>query len=70
MEPTDEQHLEQMSKKSASETLAMIRHVRGRKRELYRKSPNSPRPRKAGQVKSKVKSMLIIFFDIKSRQTD
>jgi hypothetical protein len=28
-------------------------------------SPNSPRPKKARQVKSKVKSMLIIFFDIK-----
>jgi hypothetical protein len=29
------------------------------------KSPNSPRPKKVRQVKSKVKSMLIIFFDIK-----
>jgi histone-lysine N-methyltransferase SETMAR len=29
------------------------------------KSPNSPRPKKARQVKSKVKSMLIIFFNIK-----
>jgi hypothetical protein len=29
------------------------------------KSPNSPRPKKERQVKSKVKSMLIIFFDIK-----
>jgi hypothetical protein len=28
-------------------------------------SPNSPRLKKARQVKSKVKSMLIIFFDIK-----
>jgi hypothetical protein len=28
-------------------------------------SPNSPRPKAARQVKSKVKSMLIIFFDIK-----
>jgi hypothetical protein len=27
--------------------------------------PNSPRQKKARQVKSKVKSMLIIFFDIK-----
>jgi hypothetical protein len=29
------------------------------------KSPNSLRPKKARQVKSKVKSMFIIFFDIK-----
>jgi hypothetical protein len=29
------------------------------------KSPNSPRPKKARQMKSKVKSMLISFFDIK-----
>jgi histone-lysine N-methyltransferase SETMAR len=28
-------------------------------------SPNSPRPKKARQVRSKVKSMLIIYFDIK-----
>jgi hypothetical protein len=28
-------------------------------------SPTSPRPKKARQVKSKVKSMLIIFYDIK-----
>jgi histone-lysine N-methyltransferase SETMAR len=29
------------------------------------KSPNSPRPKMARQVKSKVKSLLIVFFDIK-----
>jgi hypothetical protein len=29
------------------------------------KSPNSPRPKKARQIKSKVKGMIIIFFDIK-----
>jgi histone-lysine N-methyltransferase SETMAR len=29
------------------------------------KSPNSPRLKKVRQVKSKVKTMLIIFFDIK-----
>jgi hypothetical protein len=39
--------------------------VRGRKHERYTESPNLPRPRKERQVKSKVKSMLIIFFDIK-----
>jgi hypothetical protein len=29
------------------------------------KCPNSPRAKKVRQVKSKVKSMLVIFFDIK-----
>jgi transposase len=29
------------------------------------KSPNSPKPKEAKHVKSKIKSMLIIFFDIK-----
>jgi hypothetical protein len=29
------------------------------------KIPNSPRPNKAGQAKSKVRSMFSIFFDIK-----
>jgi histone-lysine N-methyltransferase SETMAR len=29
------------------------------------RTPNSPRPKKARQVKSKVRSMLIIFFGIK-----
>lgn len=29
------------------------------------KSPESPRPKKCGQVKSNVKSMLIVFFDMK-----
>jgi hypothetical protein len=28
------------------------------------KIPNSPRPKRSRQVKSKVKSMLIVFFDI------
>jgi hypothetical protein len=36
--------------------------VWGRKHEPYKESPNSPRPKKASQVNSKVKSMLIIFF--------
>jgi hypothetical protein len=39
--------------------------VAGRKHEPYTESPNPPRPKMARQVKSKVKSMLIIFFDIK-----
>jgi hypothetical protein len=32
---------------------------------MYTGSSNSPRPIKLRQVKSKAKSMLIIFFDIK-----
>jgi hypothetical protein len=39
--------------------------VQGRKHEPYMKGPNSPRPKDARQVRSKVKSMLIIFVDIK-----
>jgi hypothetical protein len=39
--------------------------VRGKKRDPYTESPNSLRQIKARQVKSKLKSMLIIFFDIK-----
>jgi hypothetical protein len=35
-----------------------------RKHELYKESPNSPKLKKARRVKSEVKSMLIIFFDI------
>jgi hypothetical protein len=38
--------------------------VRGRKHEPYTVCPNSPRPKKARQVKSQTKSMFIIFFDI------
>jgi hypothetical protein len=41
------------------------RRCRGRKHEPYPESPNSPRPKKARQLKSEVKSMIIIFFDIK-----
>jgi hypothetical protein len=36
----------------------------GRNYKPYEESPNSPRPKKVRKVKSKVKSMLIIFFDI------
>jgi hypothetical protein len=45
-------------KKWELETLAMIFH--GRKHEPYMESPNSAR-----QLNSKVKSMIIILFDIK-----
>jgi hypothetical protein len=44
----------------------MIRKVfKRRNHEPYMESPNSLRLKKARQVKSKVKIMLIIFFDIK-----
>jgi hypothetical protein len=36
-----------------------------RNHKPYAESPNLPKPKKPRQVKSKVKSMLIIFFDIK-----
>jgi hypothetical protein len=39
--------------------------VRGSKHESYTGSPNSPRTEMARQVKSEVKSVLIIFFYIK-----
>jgi hypothetical protein len=39
--------------------------VRGRRLEPYMESPKSPRPKMGRYVKSKVKSMLIISFDIK-----
>jgi hypothetical protein len=39
--------------------------VRGRKHEQYTESLNSPRPKKARQVKNKVKSIAHHFFDIK-----
>jgi hypothetical protein len=53
-----------------SVTLAAIRQTFGeesmsRARVLEWKCPNSPRPKKARKVKSKVKSMLVISFDIK-----
>jgi hypothetical protein len=38
--------------------------IRIRKHEPYTESPNSPGPKKARHVGSKVKSMLIIFFNI------
>jgi hypothetical protein len=43
--------------------------TRGRKHEPYTGSTNSTRPKMVRQVKSKVKSMLIIFFGIKGLLT-
>jgi hypothetical protein len=40
-------------------------NYQGRRHEPYTEIPNSPRPKMVRQVKSKVKSMLITFFDIK-----
>jgi hypothetical protein len=41
--------------------------MRGRNHEPYMRSKNSPRPKKARQVKGKFKkSILITFFDIKA----
>jgi hypothetical protein len=52
--------------KSATETLAMIKQAFGEESMSHAwKSPNSLRPEKVRQVKSKVKNMIIIFFDIK-----
>jgi hypothetical protein len=42
-----------------TETPAMI------KQAVKEESPNSARPKKARQVKSKIKSMVIILFEIK-----
>jgi hypothetical protein len=39
--------------------------VRRRKHDPYTESPNSPRPIKVRQVKYKVKSMFISFYNIK-----
>jgi hypothetical protein len=59
MDPTKEQHqILCKSQKSATETLPMIRQAFGEE------SSNSPRPKEARQ-EIKVKSMIIIFFDIK-----
>jgi hypothetical protein len=38
--------------------------IQRKKHEPYMESPNSPRLKKAEQVKIKVKRMFIIFFDI------
>jgi hypothetical protein len=51
--------------KGLTETCAKIRQEE-RKRGRYTESSNSPRPKKGRQMKSKVKSMLIAFFDMKA----
>jgi hypothetical protein len=62
MDPTKEQHqiLYKSRKKCDRDPGIDYTSVRGRKHKTYMESPNLPR-----QVKSKVKSMLIIFLDIK-----
>jgi hypothetical protein len=57
------------SQKSVTETLAMIRQAFREESQSHIKvfewkSPNSPRLKNVRLVKSKVKRMLIIFFDI------
>jgi hypothetical protein len=39
--------------------------IQGRKNEPYTESPNSPIPKRARQVISEDKSMIITFYDIK-----
>jgi hypothetical protein len=64
-DPTKEQHQILCKSKTKCDPSNDWTSVRGRKQETYMESPKSPRPKKARQVKSKVKSMLIILFDIK-----
>jgi hypothetical protein len=51
------------SGKSATDTLAMIIQAFGK--ESITESSKSPKPKKARHLKSKLKSMLIILFDMK-----
>jgi hypothetical protein len=67
MDPTKEQHqiLCKSLKKCDGDHGNDYINIWGRKYELYMESPNSLRPRKVRQVKSKFKSILIVFFDTK-----
>jgi hypothetical protein len=70
MDSTKEQHqILCKSRKNATENLAMTRQALGKKALAVRGCLNrmfgSGQTEKARQVKIKVKSMLIIFFDIK-----
>jgi hypothetical protein len=67
MDPTKEQHqiLLKFREKCDGDRGNDWKRVRGRKHELYMESTNSPILKKSSLVKNKVKSMLIIFFDIK-----
>jgi hypothetical protein len=66
-DPTKEQHqiLCKSRKKCDGDASNDQTSVRRRKPEPYTERQNFPRPKKVRQAKSKVKSMLIIFFDIK-----
>jgi hypothetical protein len=67
MDPTKEQHkmLSKFWKRCDGNPDNDNTSVRGKKPETYTERPKSPRPKKARHVKSKVKSMVIILFDIK-----
>jgi hypothetical protein len=61
--------------KGVTDTLAMIRQAFGEEstslmRVFEWRSRNSPRPKKARQMKSKFKSMLVIFFNSKGTTVD
>jgi hypothetical protein len=55
----------QISEKGDGDPCSDYTSVQGRKHEPYTESPNLPRLKKARKVKSKVMSMLIVFFHIK-----
>jgi hypothetical protein len=67
MDPTKDQHqIMCKSREKCNEDPGNgYKSVRGKSMSRTRKSPSSPRPKKARHVQSKVKSMLIIIFDIK-----
>jgi hypothetical protein len=64
MDPTKEQHymLCKSRKKCDGDPGNDDTSVRGRKHKPYIESPNSPKPKKARQVKNNFESMLITFL--------
>jgi hypothetical protein len=67
MDPTKEQHpILCISRKKFDKNPGNdYTSVQGRNHELYKENSNSSRQKRARRVKSKVKSMLIIFFETK-----